>query len=496
MKVFTKRTFFQNSFSLPVLVLLAFTFILGSCSQENMDEISSSEAAANQDFSLCGLPVDFSGLSELTADIVEADLDNAKPIAESSEDPFASLAISRHVPEEEIEGLRTFFDQEINRGLEVGIDAYLEEKAAEGLMSVNQKDMLIDFRRRFAGLVAREQPSIDRVVDFWNEQSARVQSNSTLCEQEKMILYATIKSATGFAQFYYKDNQGFQDSADERECITFWQKLSCGTAAVIAFSVTFTMVTAVSLAVQGIGEWGDVIGTVADIINFVCDSINLSADDCFNQTARLGNELIFLAYRVTYNLCCSLYNQEEVICSGIDGLQFNAIGCNYFEVITTGPDADGEAWTWLGNENFEFEEAMTTSGKNFGSAINIAQPVGATVSAVCPDLTTFTFTGEDIDLTSSINAATFSPSWAIAPPNEITASGSTTSFDIAVNSGTEDIVVLDFSSSFGANIEMTGTFTGEVTIWNSTVQEITITATITNTCTGVSESIQKTVSVN
>lgn len=235
--------------------------------------------------------------------------------------------------------------------------------------------------------------------------------------------------------------------------------------------------------------------TLGAALVFVCETGGLSGEECIDEIIRIGAVVANFAWNKVFEWCCDQFDDPPV-CEEISGLNFIALECNYFQVATVGPDDDAMMWNRDEVDNFIFDREITTTGVNFGSAIDVSQPVSVNVIAVCPEPSTIEFPLENFDLGASVDNATFAPSWAIAPPDNINAAGSNTTFDIAVNSGTQDVVELNFQTSFGANIEMTGPFTATVTIWNSTTPAIVTTATITNTCTGESESISKTTTVN
>ena len=472
--------------------MIALAFLPTSCSDAEMDDMSPDNQQGNVDFEICALASGTFDDPAASADEVESELEHAKTVTEGSDTPLRKLVEEMGPDTAYTDTLTGFFEHEISRVEAVGFDAYLEEKASQGLMRTELSQTIIEFRKKFTGFVAVNEPTLEEVRSFWNDRAAEASADENLCENENILARSAAEAAIGVAQYLYGQNSNFGNEADARDCENFWQKLMCGTAAVIAFNTAISVVVVAAIALNDPSP--EQLQQISAFITTICDLLGLDQQTCQNEIIRNGRELALLYSRLVFNACCSVFSDEEIVCSSITDMNFSPQGCNFFLVTAPGENEDAEVFEWISNSNFIFEEQFTTENFNYGSAIDLTQDVSATVIATCPNLTNFDLTVSGVDLAATVDGETFTPTWAQAPPSQLSAppGGGILTFDVHVNSGTNELVDFSLSTSSGGRADTSPPFSGTITIWNTSPgTSVTTFATITNACTGTTATISK-----
>lgn len=360
-----------------------------------------------------------------------------------------------------------------------GIAQYVERKYEQGIFSAIMKDTILLMKSQFEAFVHSSHPTLEQTIQFWNDKLT-IWNAFLGCSGEKRALKLYAASAIGFARYYYASRQeasssGATGSISFRACDTFWEGLACGTLSLVAGVATTVLVS--ELVVAGFAAGGitcSVLGNTAP--PELCGDI-------------LGVITGFVVGRAVFRWCCSWFRDDVPVCRNPQSYGYRVLACNQYEVSAFGAGSAVAAYVW-NNTNTQPDNAVTTVPFLAVSIPNPGQPSIIQARILCSN-------GTEVSSEPFSQEIIFSSGqpgvlgWAVAPP--ATASvGQTVSVAISA-SGIAFPYQLSWSTSFGGGVTPTGTHTASVHFWAS--GSVTITATLTNTCSGQSVNISRTVSI-
>lgn len=359
--------------------------------------------------------------------------------------------------------------REITLFTELDFGLYVEAKHNQNLISIDVRDSLIGVKSSFESFLNNTQPTLAQTEAFWQN---KINALSTFagCDAEKEVLLSYYESAIGFARYLYAGftQNSFSGSTIEFRSCNFSQALLCGTLALVTGVVSGVILYDItghaqaSVILQGVRILeGTPARVVASAVVGVIVAVNM------------------------YQWCCSWFG-EEPPCRTPQGVGYRVLSCGQYELTVYGAGAGVIEYDWS-NTNTTPATATTQSPFLTVSVPNPGQISIVQVTAVCLDQQNYMGEEKEMTLSSNIPGAL---GWAITPPVEANV-GQTVS--VAVSAGIAFPQTLSWSASFGGGVSSTGTHTANVTFWAS--GSVTITATLTNTCTGQPISVSRTVAV-
>jgi hypothetical protein len=368
--------------------------------------------------------------------------------------------------------LKNYLNTEHDLYGSMGYVNYVAHLEQQGKITGTLRQYLTAFKTSLDSKLA-EHPSI---VQFGSFTSAQIESltNLNLCPGDLNSAKAFLNTVQGFAQYYYNHHDAHASSG--RGC-DFWETLGCGVlSVVVGAAVTVGIFVATSNA-----------------LIMVTDGNGPINPDKQNGQHFLGTLAIAAGVWTAthlYDWCCP-EDEEIVLCSKPTGAYVQTHACNDFTYNVVGP---GNYITTLwGNINTNPLVATTPTPSLRLSVPDLTNEslINATVGCVDPNgVTTYPW-NDKLFFNTNATLSPFSIQWGQNPPP--TASTNTT-YAISVTSGSQGQYALSWSvSPWGGSVTSTGSWSGNLTFFGSGTK--TVTATLTNTCTGQSKSISQLVNV-
>lgn len=354
---------------------------------------------------------------------------------------------------------------------EKGFEGYVAAKTSEGLISSQQQQFLLELKKNYLALLEKL-PSLETNLAFWEEQGKNVENSSKFCEVEKRMLYAYFSSAKGFVEYFYALNPTGQNLTGimDRTCDSFWETLGCGAFGVLVGTVVAVTVTVLVVALAG--------NCTIDGQPAPCQLLGF-----------IAGVLVGIHLGVaSYDWCCT-WNDVDLDCRAVQNLHPIFAKCNEFIIRAFGAGDDATGFAWSGT-NASFASTMTIEPEVRITVPDLDESTTVNVIASCSDGTTLATYSETFELSNLTGSAPPPLAWGYEPPD---GANQFDEIEVAVVTGSTEQYELSWSVSTGGSITPTGPFSANVLFWNT--GSITITATLTNTCTGETSSISKTVEV-
>lgn len=361
---------------------------------------------------------------------------------------------------------------------QLGFDGYVNEKQNQGIWSASMKDTLIGIKSEFENFVNSMAPTLEQTISFWTNKITEL-STSALCGGEKQKLGIFFHGAIGVAEYFYHSiGQAIvtTNGIEVRGC-NFFQVLLCATlSAVVGVASTAVSFVAALVGLEAIG----IAGEVQTFINGV-----QVPQEVFAAVVAIITGIVATLHFYTW--CCSWFN-HHIDCRKPENVHAFVTGCNEFRLNAWGAGDDVDSYVW-NNQNTDPAFAVTQTSFLDVSVPNPGQPSFIDVYVVCKNATPTDDFKETMTLISG--NAPCCLSWAVQPPSSAS-SGQTVQVVVLANLSGPN--VLSWSVTGPASITSTGAYTANVT-FGSGYSTVTVTATLTNTCSGLSTSISHFVSV-
>ncbi len=381
----------------------------------------------------------------------------------------------------EKEALITEMNEEYGKYDQLGHQGYINSISQ---ISSGLKSYLISYSTDLESFILNETPTLEEYKSFISSQKILL-SNSSLCEDDKSVVSLYLDLNQGFAQHYYKlyydGNVGElnNNGVSIRDCNNFWQKLACGSLALI------------------VGTFATVVGVMAALAIIVKSILTVTFTDSNGNTATVtsndgdwaailaGLSLGFYAAKNTYQFCCDLFpDEDEVIipCSPPTNSLVTPVDCGVYNYRVWG----GGIYT----------TTVWTNGNTVPSMITTPQP---RIDVTIPDPSTLsTMVATSILCTSGTNITLYpwfetvnygnlslpvNLIWTWEPPNSY-ALGAT--FNVAVGiEGTMNAANLsvEWSITDPQTNEITGNGTSAAVRIHTSYGAL-VTATLIDSCTG------------
>ncbi len=365
------------------------------------------------------------------------------------------------------------FELESNKYKSLGFNAYLSQSSS---ISKELKGYLTDYSENLTSFLNLNHPTIIEFSSFIDNNINQL-STSTLCLNDKQLMNLYLSTSLGFAKYYYSHFYSHQE-IQNRSC-NFWEALGCG---LLAITVGLVL-TAVGV-ILAIGTWVfiDENGKEQEFSD---------TKETISDTAAV---LFWLSLGVyaglnVYDWCCGKDKVPQQTCLPPNMASYTSNGCNNFTYRISGPSKYG-ATNWLNNNTNPSiattpNPTLRLSVPSFGNSSQMRAQIACLSSGSSG--TIFPWNRAE---TFSYNAPQPSIQWAQAPPNN---AFTNTDYSIAIYAYGNGVVYFTVTP-FGGIVNTTGNSYGNLRFFTSGTK--TVTATIFDSCTGLSNSVSKQVFVN
>ncbi len=366
------------------------------------------------------------------------------------------------------------FNAEAVKYSNLGYENYLSDVVSRNLMSSDLKLHFMQFSTSLNNFLDSDRVDIDQFKTFLKLQRSSTQ-NSNLCAGDKDAFTKYLDLAQGYGQFMFNKFPNYDNSL--RDC-NLLEAIGCGLLALLVGAVVFVVAGVIVL-----------LATVT-VHNPDGTSNTMTGKDKENFAAFAGFALGIIAGINVYKWCCGKDEVPEQKCKKPTGSVYTSLGCNDFRVTLFGPSSYG-ATEWR-NTNTNPATATTQtpslrfSVPNLGSPSTILAPMVACLSSGS-SLEIFSYPAES--QTFTYNSPTPTIIWGQSPPSTATVN---TTYNVSVSTAGNGIVSWSVSP-FGGMVMSTGAGSGNLKFWTS--GQKTVTATITDNCSGQNASVSKQVFV-
>lgn len=354
---------------------------------------------------------------------------------------------------------------------QLGFNEYI---ASKNEVSTNLKNYLTTYGIELLDFIHTSHPNLSEMTSFLDNKILSVLSTE-FCEKDQAFLRMYFDLSKGYANYYYKMFYSERNNIELRDC-NFWESLGCG---LLALTVGVIITSVVSLVV--------LIKITGIIINGNEDE--LPKDTLLITTLGLLALGIVVGVSV-YEWCCGKDEVPEQNCKAPTGSFYTSLGCNDYRVTLFGPSSYGTTQWSNTNTNPGTTTTQTPSLRfsvpNLGSPSIINAPIVACLSSGT-SVELFSYGPEN--QTFIYNSPTPTIIWGQSPPSTATVN---TTYNVSVSTAGNGIVSWSVSP-FGGMVMSTGTSSGNLIFWTS--GQKTVTATITDNCTGQNASVSKQVFV-
>ena len=394
-------------------------------------------------------------------------------------------------PSDRIGQLVNVMQEETAKFNEIGYESYVQEKASLGNLSANMEKWLLDYKEIVLSFLDTR-PSEDEFMVYF-DQTDNFYNVDEFSQDEAALITKTLNDAKEYAKYYYlhysMDNDDGVDFR-ERDC-NFWKGLGCGlfyvAIVVIVIAVIYAALFALVSAILATGGTILIAGTQVTVASAGAQAIEALLILMLEEKIKDWTASFF-------DWCCGL--KEEKICAAPIGAHIQKLGCNSFRYTIFGP-GNYSTTTWS-NTNIVPMAAVTPTPSFLVSVPTMGTPSTFGASILCTELpsgniNTFSW----VEVVTLLSDSAFSLNWLFAPPNEISwqeieFGEEEGAIEASVTPINESLYDFEWEVIGQATIESHG---ADAFIFIEGTGEITTNITVTNKCTGESQSLTKTTNI-
>ena len=458
------RNFRNSKIAKFIAVFLAFSIFNLSCTSENYSTITNCQPILFDIEGEANIPDQFERALELAQTIKY----NNNPVT------YGDYHNELFGQGNEALNHITTFNAEAAKYSNMGFENYLSDIVSRSLMSNDLKLHFIQLSTSLNNFLYADRVDLEQFISFLNNQRTLSQ-NSNLCAGDKSTFSKYLDLAQGYGQFMFKQFPNNDNSL--RDC-NLLEAIGCGLLALVVGAVVFVVAGVIVL-----------LATVT-VHNPDGTTNTMTGKNKENFAAFAGFALGIIAGINVYKWCCGKDEVPEQQCKKPTGSVYTSLGCNDFRVTLFGPSSYG-ATEWS-NTNTNPATATTPTPSLRFSVPNLSSP-----SIINAPMVACLSSGSSLEIfsygpetqTFTYNSPTPTIIWGQSPPSTATVS---TTYNVSVSTAGNGIVSWSVSP-FGGMVMSTGAGSGNLIFWTS--GQKTVTATITDNCTGQNASVSKQVFV-
>lgn len=381
--------------------------------------------------------------------------------------------------------IKQLYEKELMQYKNMGLEDYLDDKENSGLLSYDLKNALLDLSNSFQAFISSSTThTLASIIAFLDSQDAANTLSTTLCASEINIMNLYVQDLKLMVEYYLMQEQSLIGGSGsnvirESGCDDILEKIKCG---------AFTFIVGVVIVIAGTALGIGIAIAVDEITITDPDGNTTTINDPTEQFGEvfglvLGVWAVVEFSNDIYQYCC---NSNDPECGEISNIHATVIDCNNFNFHSFGAGEDVTHWIWTGI-NTVTPSATTTVPYWNNQAISIDQAVKISVTTVCPNTANPTPLSESFFLQGDINTPPPPLNWAY---NLTATTPVFVEKDVSVITGTSQQYQLVWTCSEGASITPNGPYAAKVTFYMTGNRSVT--ATVTNTCTGQQSTISAT----
>lgn len=381
-------------------------------------------------------------------------------------------------------------ENEVNKYSQLGFESYLDDIVNRNIVPIEFKNEMLNLEIELSDFIIGQHPNVDQFTDFLTSKHEMV-NNSNISENTKYLLNTYLDLALGAGNYFYQQIPNSNDGLSLREDCEKWQALLCSTLSIVVGTVagtaTFVLLTLADVEIVLIT--GGVATPVA------------TAD--LNLFALIGIAVGFYSGMEFYDWCCSWFGQDDENnqeCSFPTGYYIKKLDCNLFKITIFGESEYGAtAWN---NTNTEPSQITTQTPKLVFSVVEPQDECEFVADITCiedpANIDIFHYVSP-VQLLE-VDEGEFDLAWVETPPEEIqfqvisTPEGiDTTSVSLVkVNTpGNSNVYDYDWTITPPSYFIIGGGSKDNFAqiLFAAPGTTATTTVTVTNTCTGQTETL-------
>lgn len=375
------------------------------------------------------------------------------------------------------------FEAESRKYGNLGFEGYVNDSE---YISNDLKAYVTNYAQELDLFLTNQQPDLAEFTIFMNSEIDQVAS-SNLCDGDQDIMRLYLASSQGYANWFYNNIPQTTDlgSVQLRGC-NWYQAILCGLTALIVGGVVFVVVGAVVLIATVFFDGREVTGGEKESLAVLAG---------FALGIHVGINV--------YEWCCRMFDEDDQECRPPTGSSYIAVDCNQFSYRVFGPSYYGTTqWDNVNTNPASTITPFPVIGINIPDYGEISE-IAATIACVQNAETVHIYSWDDA-LTFESGESYFPLAWNSQPPFSYNFGGD----GIGIEGDYDDANIIhaslltpntnELTYSWHVNFphEIIGGGNADdnwVTIRITTDNpNLTTGVTVTNTCTGESNSLSQT----